>query len=1379
MNLLETQDKFIHLQFKELKKSHIEESKYNSIKLKNDLGNRGGKVGSIYKVDRNGEYNGIQIQLEEPIRPLFLSNSVHQIYLNIETGYTSNIELIEKFSLYNLYQKYSNQLFRFIVDEFLIFNNLNPFYKDYHEITNMKTDEELNELKNKIKYDYNTLIPSKFKIVGCGNLLPESWLLKSFDNGKHFHEQIDKLDERIGKPPVTYLANYCMTLEKISIPQIVDLTWVKNNYKFNSNQIILLSDNKNLKFNKISPNSFDTHLIPNTNYSILNICLEKNVNIVLIFEPDLIMDKIDKPIKTSIGFNASLFQKSIRRGLNSKKCLIESIDNLTIALPFNNPEYSYQMVSGIRQLCWRSFITIIEETKCYYSSKYLDLFDFVLYSYIFSIYSNYYCSDNLKTQIKNTCVQLQNFKEYWDYNIWEKTHYNKTKRKSKQINPTNLETDLNKISRINLFVIGLNIGIEKMPGMKGDKHMLDITSKWLETLPILSDLPELDNLDNNFLNITEEKITWLNSIDHHSNPNLIPIIHNGLYGFDTNLINRYYKLNSDKITLEDVSGIIWELNSKYNFRKESQFNYTWINDLIILNQYLINKNKSHILNHPINLQEHKSNLDKLDVLSESYTSLSCYCLNQKLLFNLSHLEYEKNQWVGMFDNLESKFEYKQNQNQIPNNNDLIENCHIGQTILSNQIVNSFLFRGKKIIPIYTNEKIKFKQGDVIYDELYDNDDNDDNDTFSQILNYFVSNYKTHISIKSKILKTNEFDIKISNRKILINNIECVEIINKNELVWGNNLKQFLIPEPIYKTKIKSNSKMFKKILYIITNSQSQPSDNNFNLNPINKYIEYKSLELIPNKIKSKYKNYLIESDLLKFIPIEILKILIGRIGTSIEDQSDMIILILGKVDRMGKTMTFPIDNDNEGYLIRIMNVMTKFYSCFEKINETKFIIHTHSLIYKYWLEQINMIMHKKHFINNNLQSNIPFSTFIKTELWEHQKKVKNMILNGILKYKQKGWGDASNVGSGKTLTGLSVIDGINNIIRQKLSNSSNPTNYLILVPNTNLYGVWENEIKSHCDLTQINYYLQNSNGTWISNTSVSNHINLYISTMSRNRDNPLEIPIEFVIVDECLSVQNNQTKWTIKAFEQVVKSTFGVLMLSATFFRTRFDKLFFMLKMLQIELPTKINYLDTILNIAIGANIKSTNKQWEITIHSIKLNKEFYQGYSKSKKPNKKDSWVALTKYMRDNVNWEQIIIDKVNVLVGLGRKPVIFVESQTQLEKLKQLLNINYPNIKHLWSFYPDITQDICVISKHKGTYGINNLIKYDTLVLKPPEPDKLPQIKGRLDRPGQNSSKLFIEYIIIADTIDQIDLINLDLANNFYSSHIIPLANYYDKYV
>lgn len=355
----------------------------------------------------------------------------------------------------------------------------------------------------------------------------------------------------------------------------------------------------------------------------------------------------------------------------------------------------------------------------------------------------------------------------------------------------------------------------------------------------------------------------------------------------------------------------------------------------------------------------------------------------------------------------------------------------------------------------------------------------------------------------------------------------------------------------------------------------------------------------------------------------------------------------------------------------------------------------------------------------------------------------------------------------------------------KLVNTSNNyggTNFLILTPNTNLYTVWKDEISTHCDMRKINCWEQNANGVWnfISYDNnlpiTSNEINIYISTMGRNRDNSFKSPISFVIIDECLTVQNNTSKWTMKAFEQVVRSQYGDLMLSATFFRTRFDKLFYMLKMFQLQIPPKPEYLDTILNIAIGANIKTNPTQWVETTHKIHMDKEFYILYSKHKKANKKESYLELKKFMTTNVDWENLIVEKTNELIKIGRKVLIFAESDNQLERLKDL--INKKNIGQLWSFYPDISNNICVISKYKGTYGINNLVKFNTILMKPPEPDKLPQMKGRLDRPGQNSTKLYIEYIVIADTIDEIDLVSLQIANNFYSSHIVPLANYYSKY-
>ena len=140
-----TIDKFINLNFKEHKKT-----RYNGTKQANDLGNYGGNIGSKYYVNRNGEYNGIVIELCEKILPLYLSNSIHQMYMCIESDYINVKNHIEKYNLEKLYQKYSNELIRFIVDEYLCINNLEPFYSNYPKINlelKKNLDSDLVELK--------------------------------------------------------------------------------------------------------------------------------------------------------------------------------------------------------------------------------------------------------------------------------------------------------------------------------------------------------------------------------------------------------------------------------------------------------------------------------------------------------------------------------------------------------------------------------------------------------------------------------------------------------------------------------------------------------------------------------------------------------------------------------------------------------------------------------------------------------------------------------------------------------------------------------------------------------------------------------------------------------------------------------------------------------------------------------------------------------------------------------------------------------------------------------------------------------------------------------------------------------------------------------
>ena len=96
--------------------------------------------------------------------------------------------------------------------------------------------------------------------------------------------------------------------------------------------------------------------------------------------------------------------------------------------------------------------------------------------------------------------------------------------------------------------------------------------------------------------------------------------------------------------------------------------------------------------------------------------------------------------------------------------------------------------------------------------------------------------------------------------------------------------------------------------------------------------------------------------------------------------------------------------------------------------------------------------------------------------------------------------------------------------------------------------------------------------------------------------------------------------------------------------------------------------------------------------------------------------------------------------------------------------------------SRYPDKSKRHVVVSYAEGTYGLNDLVGYQVIVTRPPQPDKLDQMKGRLDRPGQTKNVLYLKYFIVEDTIEEALLLRMDIANNFRDNYIMPLGEFYD---
>jgi hypothetical protein len=467
-------------------------------------------------------------------------------------------------------------------------------------------------------------------------------------------------------------------------------------------------------------------------------------------------------------------------------------------------------------------------------------------------------------------------------------------------------------------------------------------------------------------------------------------------------------------------------------------------------------------------------------------------------------------------------------------------------------------------------------------------------------------------------------------------------------------------------------------------------------------------------------------------------------------------IIIGPVDRSGAKVQNSINYMYEGIQFRLLNLLSFLYPRACKISGImKFTIHTMVPEFNNMINKIQTILNPK------LNDKIIFvkDLSIKTKLWDHQKHASDDIIYKIKTYDKKGFGDASNVGAGKTLTALSVF--INVFNYQKESKVVSHYGFLVMLPTEKLYKTWTDEIDKHID--GFDYIIYNQNGKY---DGIIKPNTIFITTLGRMRDHPFYHPWSFVVIDECLSVQNKNALQTEESWRQIINSKFGVLMMSATFFRSRFDKLFYMLKMLRTGLPEDREYLDTILSTSITCSIPENQRKWITNTTKFKLTDKQQNTYDKIKCSDKTDDmkYSELIRFINKNVDYVKLFSDKLEKMKK--NKCLIYAKSKNEADKISELQNVTR---------YPDKTGQHVVVSYAEATYGLNDLVIYDTILTRVPEPDKLPQMKGRLDRPGQKSDTMNIEFILIENTLEDGWLLRLEMCNHFYKNYIMPLADFY----
>jgi hypothetical protein len=514
-------------------------------------------------------------------------------------------------------------------------------------------------------------------------------------------------------------------------------------------------------------------------------------------------------------------------------------------------------------------------------------------------------------------------------------------------------------------------------------------------------------------------------------------------------------------------------------------------------------------------------------------------------------------------------------------------------------------------------------------------------------------------------------------------------------------------------------------------------------------------ELISFEQIQYFRNHHVKS-LVKWIPRKSdmnkinMQLMIG-VYTKIFNQFDNLITI-GPVNRSGGKTQNSIDYLMEGKFWAVFCLFHYLYPDTIRIHgNLNFRINKNTSGYVHLVKSLQQII----FSPRKIKGKIPF---IKTDLWDHQKDSVNRIIYGFSQGIH-GFGDASCVGSGKTLTALSISAKLMEIEENIYSG------ILVLLPCNQLISTWKEEIKKH---TKGFKCIVQENSSHIKKIHKNT---LIISTVARIRDHPIYHKWLLVIIDECLTVQNKNSLQSESAWKQSLMSK-HLLMMSATFFRTRFDKLYYMLKMLQTGLPERKEYLETILLESIVSQISNNTRKWISKYHYFELDEKTREKYDQinSLDISTEIKFAKLTSLLTSSSKTNRYLVKQLKELIKKREKQhhrcLLYARAMEEAQFWSSNLNI---------PIYPQKGKH-CIVTYHDGTYGLNDLIYYDTIVMRPPTPDTLPQIKGRLDRHGQKNTELYIDYFVLRDTIEMGLIIRLEIASQFVNKYIMPLSNFYD---
>lgn len=1285
-------------------------------------------------VTRGGEYYGFCIEAQEDI-PSILTN--HHIQKSIEHIKKNNLEKASRaINLFDKFQTHGETVIYYTIDKWLGVNNFDTiFNSDANSIKDIKKYidkyvglQRHHPINGKIKIlDIGTNIKTKESVV------PPEWMGKVFDSANQLHDEMNKLPQRKGKSPVSYCCIYSNSI-------IRDNIW--------SDKINLEIGNI-IYFVSIDQNSnivTDIEVVSKSRTFVEPLLIIPNNGSYIHIHNDIFI-KNSKKIKTElIGYLSSLLQKCVRRGAYNVNVLDETMKKLNQSPTYNLPDHNFATVSGTRQLLWRSYISIIEDAKGYIcdnnSKNSIDMFSLALLAIACQLDSKLSLTDNALNILINTVKTIQCCPDRWNWKSYEKS-----------VTPE-IHLRTGRLEGLEQIINSIIICSKTMPMMANDQVMLsmvisylnDSSNRFYSITTIRDSIGDIGNVDHN-----EEIQTRCAGMDMHCKPTMLIELQA--------MINFTYVLKEDEAnfilympTLEMLAGYIWDNFSSNNFR----FGIDEIYCKSIFDEKYI---KKHKLNRNVCKEIDNDIYDNICELQEQIV----------IGRNIQNSPHHVN-WVVFHESEIFSIE-----------SDKI-NDHEKQVIGRIAWISIF---GKRYRYSYKNK---------VYDVFMSGDNSEEflkvKRTVKGKAEYVEGDLRTQIQenflkgingIENTITLPNppeSYKWKFTKNKIRIK----YDLYSNVFYVDDEEVKTLNLYDQLIKINSCRNdtTEIPEELVKLIKTSTYSPE---INVNDCNNWfgsdILHRANDIsVSRRVHEDHRVFnwtALVNNSSKHIQ-NMWRIVMARIYTSdIDGTNGKFTLSVGPCDRRGKKTNNSISYQFEGTLYRLFLMFEALYPfMMNKKSNLGWNVNKTLPEYYHMLNSIKSLC----LVGGNAEQLEQFRQFrqveIITPLWEHQEKTSNRIINGMTKDMKRGFGDASHVGAGKTLCALSVFQKLYQHNRDSLI-KTNYSGFLVMLPSAQLIKTWTDELTKHTKGFDV--IVQGSNGklSGLFENKTIYPYTIIITTMGRMRDHPVQHPWILVVIDECLSVQNKEALQTEEAWRQSCYSERGILMLSATFFRSRFDKMLYMIKMLKTGLPEERDYLDAILNESIVSNITESDRVWTITTAKIDMTqsqrKKYDDVYRKNSNGGSDMLYIALNNFINTNINYIEMFYNQIDILEKDNRRILIFTKSKGEADAI-----INSDRNENRITRYPDKSGNHTVLSFTEGTYGLNDLIIYDTILMRPPEPDKLPQIKGRLDRPGQKSKDLWINYLIIKDTIEEASLLRIEICNNFYNNYLMPLADFYD---